>query len=129
MSDYYFTYRTANQDMPYSMQSLVVPRNSEIVVARFLRYDQTHGLPHYNADDQIIFPTKKGDIWRLPRKDPCDHYVSIIDNSTVVNIAHAYRLPEQNKGPLESYTVKGASFLIKLSPFQDKGERRQANND
>lgn len=119
LQDYCFSYKTVDQSSQYSTQDFVVPSDSEIVVVRFLRYDKTHGSPHYNADDQIIFPTKQGNIFRISRNDAPDHYLSIVDNSTVADIAKAYKLPEEKSGPIGSYAAKGASFPIELSPARD----------
>ena len=114
-----YTYKT-RQGVQKDTQHIVVPSNSEIIIVRFLRYDKTHGSPHYNADDQIIFPTKKGDIFHMSRNDAPDHYLSIVANSTVVDIAGAYKLPELSNGPINAYTEKGASLPIELFLVSDE---------
>jgi len=113
--DYSFSYiYKTRQGIQKDTQNIVVPSNSEIIIVRLLRYDKTHGPRHYNADDQIIFPTKQGDIFRMSRNDAPDHYLSIVANSTVADIAGAYKLPELNNGPINTYTEKGASLPIEL---------------
>jgi len=92
----------------------VIPKNSEVIVVRLLRHDEEHGLPHYNADDQIIFPVETGDILRVARKDAPDHYLKIAENSGMRNIADAYKLPEAKSGPIEKYSAKGATLQINL---------------
>lgn len=114
-----YTYKT-RQGVQKDTQNIVVPSNSEIIIVRFLRYDETHGPPHYNADDQIIFPTKQGDIFRMSRNDAPDHYLLIVANSTVADIAGAYKLPELNNGPINTYTEKGASLPIELFRVSDE---------
>jgi len=114
-----YTYKT-RQGVQKDPQNIVVPSNSEIIIVRFLRYDKTHGSPHYNADDQIIFPTKQGDIFRMSRNDAPDHYFSIVANSTVADIAGTYKLPELNNGPINAYTEKGASLPIELFLVSDE---------
>lgn len=97
-------------------EEVIIPAGGEVIVVRLLRYDDRHGLPHYNADDQIIFPTKKGDILRLPRNDAPDHYIKIAETSRIKNVADAYRLPEEKSGPVEKYSAKGAKLHIDLLP-------------
>ena len=108
-----YTYKT-KQGVQKDTQKIFVPKNSEIIIVRFLRYDETHGDPHYNADDQMFFPTKRGDIFRMSRNDAPDHYCSIVANSTVYDIAGAYKLPYRNNGPIATYTEKGASLPIEI---------------
>jgi len=121
LCDYSFSYNATSQSVKRDTQSIVVPKDSEIVIVRFLRYDDTHGpSPHYNADDQIFFPTKQGDIYRMSREDARDHYLAIAENSTVADIAGAYKLPKKKSGRINTYTENGASLPIKLYPILDE---------
>lgn len=118
--DYSFSYKAVNQTVGQDMQNIVVPKNSEIIIIRFLREDNLHGSPHYNADDRIIFPTKQGDIFDMHRKDGPDHYLLIVKNSTVTDIAGAYKLPKIKRGPISTYTENGASLPIELYRVSDE---------
>lgn len=121
LCNYSFSYSAISQSVERDTQNIVVPKDSEIIVVRFLRYDATHGpSPHYNADDQIIFPTKQGDIYRMSRKDARDHYLTIAENSTVADIARAYKLPRKKSGLINTYTENGASLPIELYPILDE---------
>lgn len=101
--------------LPYSKQ-VVIPQNSPVIVVRLLRADNTHNELHYNADDQIIFPTAEGHIFRLPRKDAPDHYITIAGTANMLPIADAYQLPEQKSGPIAQYSARGAKLHIDLEP-------------
>lgn len=56
----------------------------------------------------------------MSRKDAPDHYLSIVENSTVADIAGAYKLPEMKRGPINTYTEKGANLPIELSRVLDE---------
>lgn len=99
---------------------IIIPGGSPIMIACLLRRDNSHGEPHYNADDQLFFPVKSGDIYRLSRKDARDHFVEITDNSNIKSIADAYMLPEEKSGPVEKYSAKGAKLHIDVVPLDDK---------
>lgn len=99
--------------LPYDQQ-VVIPQNSPVIIVRLLRADSTHGELHYNADDQVIFPTIDGNIFRLPRKDAPDHYITIAGAANMLTLADAYQLPEQKTGPIAQYSEKGARLHIDL---------------
>ena len=120
-SDYRIELICAEQN---KVQELIIPEGDEVVVIRLLRYDKNHGEPHYNANDQIIFPTKSGKIVRLFRKDAPDHYIKIAENSGIVNIADAYNLPEEKNGPVEKYNANGAKLQLEVIHQKDKKFRR-----
>lgn len=102
------------------VQKIVIPKNEQVIVVRLLRFDDKHGAPHYNADDQIIFPTVAGDIVRLSRKDAPDHYVEIAQHANISSIADAYKLPNNKSGSVDKYAEKGAKLQVKLMPRKDK---------
>lgn len=111
----------------YSVQidpvhKIVIPKNEQVIVVRLLRFDDRHGTPHYNADDQIIFPTVAGDIVRLARKDAPDHYVEIAQHTNISSIVDAYKLPDNKSGSVDKYTEKGAKLQVELLPRNDKGK-------
>jgi hypothetical protein len=107
----------SNYTLNLNTQSkLVIPKDEQVIVVRLLRYDNGHGNPHFNADDQIIIPTKKGDFFRVPRKDTADHYIGIAKGANMLNIAEAYKLPLNKEGPINAYHEKGASLHIELLP-------------
>jgi hypothetical protein len=101
--------------LPYSKQ-VVIPKNSPVIVVRLLRADNARGEMHYNADDQIVFPTIEGDIFRLPRKDAPDHYITIAGTANMLTLADAYQLPDQKSGPIAQYSAKGARLYVDLNP-------------
>jgi hypothetical protein len=102
---------------------IIIPGGSPIMVVRLLRKDDRHGEVHYNADDQLFFPTKSGDIYRLWRKDAPDHFVNITANSNIRSIAEAYNLPEQKSGPIKKYSAKGAKLHVDAIPLEsDSGQ-------
>jgi len=103
-------------------KEIIIPQGSPVVVVRLLREDLSHGEPHYNADDQIIFPTVGGDIFRLPRKDAPDHFFKIAGTANMLTIADAYHLPEEKSGPITQYSEKGARLHIDLFPVQGKND-------
>lgn len=95
-----------------------IPKGVSVVICRLLRYDNSHGEPHYNADDQIIFPTSDGSIWRLPRKTAPDHYVQIAETADMFTLGDAYHLPKEKSGEIGQYTAQGARLYIDLLPNQ-----------
>ena len=107
---YYRIYLTNNE-------AAVNPTFAEL--ESFLREDKTHGDLHYNADDQIIFPTTEGHIFRLPRKDAPDHYFTIAGSANMLTIADAYNLPEQKTGPIEQYSEREAKLYVDLLPYKE----------
>lgn len=104
---------------------IIVPKGEEIIVFRLLRYDNSHGDPHYNANDQLIFPTKKGNIFRLSRNDAPDHFLKITDKANMLSVAEAYKLPEHKHGPIEKYSEKGAKLYIELEPLSEKEDKKK----
>ena len=99
-------------------KKFTIPREASVVIVRLLRYDDSHGDPHYNADDQIIFPTEDGRIWRLARNSAPDHFISIVGSTNLFTIAEAYQLPEEKSGHISQYTEKGAKLHINLHPIK-----------
>ena len=99
-------------------KNVTIPQNSPVIVVRLLREDRTHGNLHYNADDQIIFPTTEGNIFRLPRKDAPDHYLAIASSANMITLADAYSLPEEKTGPIAQYSEKGARLYVDLLPYE-----------
>jgi hypothetical protein len=99
-------------------QEIVIPKDAQVIVTRLLRFDDTHEEPHYNANDQLIFPTISGQIFRLARNDAPDHFKKIIDKSNMSTIADAYQLPEAKYGPIAKYGEKGAKLYIELYPIK-----------
>ncbi|TRZ94942.1 hypothetical protein D4R78_05240 [bacterium] len=102
---------------------IIIPAGVPIMVFRLFRYDVGHGEPHYNANDQIIFPTKSGDFYRFSRKDAPDHFIKITANSTVRSIADAYNLPEEKSGPVDKYSVKGAKLHVDIVPLDNENNK------
>jgi hypothetical protein len=96
-------------------KQVVIPQNSPVVVVRLLRKDDKHGVVHYNADDQIIFPTEEGNIFRLARKDAPDHYLAIAAVSYTMPVADAFKLPLDKSGPIDKYSARGAKLHLNLS--------------
>jgi len=103
-------------------KEIIIPKGSQLFVARLLRYDPTHGEPHYNANDQIIFPTKEGRILSFARNDAPDHFITIIDSSNLKTITEAYKLPQNKSGTVGEYVEKGASIHIEF--IQLRGEEK-----
>jgi len=103
-------------------KQVVIPQHSPVVVVRLLREDKKSDVLHYNADDQIIFPTSEGNILRLTRKDAPDHFLKVANTAELGSIAKAYRLPEEKAGPIEKYSAKGARLYLDLSPLSDQKE-------
>jgi hypothetical protein len=97
-------------------ENIVIPKNEQVIVVRLLRLDYAHGEPHYNADDQIIFPVHDGRIFRVTRRDAPDHYLKITATANIASVADAYRLPDIKYGPIQNYTENGASLHIKFVP-------------
>jgi len=100
---------------------IVIPKGSPLVVLRLLRYDSGHDNygPHYNATDQLFFPSKSGDIYRLVRSHPPDHFKTITGSSTLISVADAYNLPVQKRGPVELYSAKGAKLHVDFISIDD----------
>lgn len=98
-------------------ENIVIPKNEQIIVVRLLRFDNTHGDPHYNADDQIIFPIQDGRIFRISRRDAPDHYLKITATANIKSVADAYKLPEAKYGPVDGYSERGADLYINLVPI------------
>lgn len=100
-------------------EQFVIPKGEQVIVARLLRSDGSHGNPHYNADDQLIFPTMKGNIYRVPIKpwDTPDHIIPKDVNTT--SIADAYKLPAEKSGPVDKYYERGAKLHVALSSVEN----------
>lgn len=104
------------------IQKIVIPKDEQVIVVRLLRFDDKHGSPHYNADDQIIFPTADGAIVRLARKDAPDHYIEIAKHANISSIADAYKLPQNKYGSVDKYSEKGAKLQVELLHRKDKNK-------
>ncbi len=111
------TISAINLNIPTLSSSLVVPLDTPVVIVRLLRFDDSHGEPHYNADDQLIFATQDGTVWRLPRKDAPDHFIEIANSASLLTVAEAYQLPDVKQGPVSDYSAKGAKLHIDLKPL------------
>ena len=92
----------------------IVPKGSCVIVQRLLRFDDTHGTPHFNADDFVIFPTQEGNIFRMKKDKAEDHFIKITNSAHLNSIAAAYHLPQEKSGPVEEYKKNGASLPIKI---------------
>jgi len=99
--------------LPWGEQ-IVIPQGEQVIVARLFRSDGSHGNPHYNADDQLIFPATAGHIFRLARNDAPDHYLEIAKHTNIMSIADAYKLPTENTGPVDKYCERGATVPIQF---------------
>lgn len=118
-SDYNIVLKTPSGDK--NISNLFVPQGSPIIVVRLLRYCEHDGKPHYNADDQIIFPTLEGLIYRLSRKNTPDHYIALSEIAGQKDIANAYRLPSEKFGLAKDYKANGAELHVELAT--EKGRR------
>jgi hypothetical protein len=96
------------------MPDVTIPKSSPIMVVRLLRYDNSHGIPHYNADDQFIFPSTDGHVWRVTRNDAPDHFIGLAATSNLIKIADAYNLPSEKSGFITQYKQNGASLHIEI---------------
>ncbi|MBW2044308.1 MAG: hypothetical protein JRI96_05405 [Deltaproteobacteria bacterium] len=105
-------------------QNIIIPKDTPLFVARLLRYDDAHGKPHYNADDQIIFQTIKGNILRMSRKDAPDHFIKLTKKANLFTIAEAYKLPNKKSGPVEQYSENGSSLPIEILLANDIEENK-----
>jgi len=97
---------------------IIIPKNSPVMLARLLRYDDTHGKPHYNATDQLFFSSEEGDVYRLVRTYPPDHVIKITENTNIISIASAFKLPDKKSGSVLEYTTDGAQLYIEVNPFK-----------
>jgi len=104
--------------LKFNQEEIIIPVGAQVIISRLLRFDNSHGEPHYNANDQLIFPTTNGNIFRLARNDAPDHYKKIINNTNMLTIAEAYQLPESKYGPIAKYGEKGAKLHLELHPIQ-----------
>lgn len=104
---------------------IIIPGGSPIMIARLFRYDNGHGEPHYNANDQLFFPSKSGEIFRMVRNDAPDHFINIANNSNINSIAEAFNLPEEKSGPVEQYSTKGAKLPINVVPLNAKKDKEK----
>jgi len=114
LSNYVFT-----PEIVKEAQKIIIPKGEQVIVVRLLRFDDTHGEPHFNADDQMIFPTKEGHVFRFSRKDAPDHYLKISGDTNLLTVADAYKLPKTKHGPIEKYSEKGAKLHVEFLPFDD----------
>ena len=114
--DYHFSCMRQDASGQHVAETIVIPRGEQIAVVRFLCLHEGDGDPHFNAYDQIVFPTRRGDVFRMSRRDAPDHYISIADNSRTTSVADAYMLPHNNMGPVQDYGSRGASLQIRIVP-------------
>src|SRR4030042_929165 len=63
--------------MDYMCENIEIARGAHVIDWRTFRYCEHDGYPHLNADDNIMFPDKKGNIWKVSRSDAPDHYINI----------------------------------------------------
>lgn len=86
------TINTAAVD--YVCENIEISRGTDVVDWRTFRYCEYDGRPHLNAEDNIISPDKKGNIWKVSRNDVPDHYFGIATWAGLGDIAEAYHLPK-----------------------------------
>ena len=103
---------TANVD--FKCEGIVIPRGSPIVAFRTFRYCSHNGSPHLNADDNIIFPDKTGNIWKVAKTDSPDHYIPLTMWSGTQVIDSAYHLPTIFSGEYSHYVNCGAYVPISV---------------
>jgi hypothetical protein len=97
------------------MGGIVIPKGYDITIVRLLRHCEHDGTPHFNADDQIIFPASDGNVYRLSRNDAPDHYMALSTNAGIKDVASAYNLPDDKFGPIAQYSHKGATLHVELN--------------
>lgn len=117
-SNYKFSLETLDDEK--GIDKIYIPKESELIVVRLLRYCEHDGKPHYNADDQIIFQAIDGNIFRLSRNDAPDHYINLVKSASLQGIAEAYRLPCDKSGPADKYVENGAGMYIQIHQINDK---------
>ncbi|MBU2540932.1 MAG: hypothetical protein KJ593_03420 [Candidatus Omnitrophica bacterium] len=100
----------------YACEGVIIPKCSPVVLWRTFRYCEHDGVPHLNADDNIIFPDQKGSIWKVSKTDSEDHYISIATWAGLNVIASAYHLPQVPSGAYSDYVENGASVPITFVP-------------
>jgi len=105
---------TATATVDYVCEGFMIPKGSHVINWRTFRYCEHDQNPHFNADDNIICPDNKGNIWKVSRNDSPDHYVSIATWAGLQYIADAYRLPTEPNGPYSQYIENGATVPIKF---------------
>ena len=87
---------------------------TQVVDVRQFRYCEHDDTPHINADDNIICVDTKGNVWRIPRKDFPDHYISIAEWAGFSSLANAHNLPTKTEGTVSEYLENGALLPIKI---------------
>lgn len=97
-----------------------IPKGSQLFVCRMFALDETHGFSHYNAYDQIIFPTLGGNIFSFARNNAPDHYIALSELGGLATISEAYKLPVAKTGTVNEYQARGASIHIEPMPFIDR---------
>ena len=98
----------------YVCENIEISRGAHVIDWRTFRYCEHDGYPHLNADDNIIFPDKRGNIWKISRNDAPDHYIGIVTWAGFRYIAEAYHLPKEKQGPYNKYVENGAAVPIKI---------------
>jgi hypothetical protein len=117
-ADYHISLETT--DGYQDIGNITVPKGHNILVVRLLRHCEHDGTPHFNADDQVIFPATNGNVYRLSRNDAPDHYVALVRNAGIQDVASAYNLPDDKYGHIDHYSYKGASLHVEINPLKDK---------
>ena len=105
---------TAIATVDYKCEGFIIPKGSHVINWRTFRYCEHDRNPHFNADDNIICPDDKGNIWKVSRDDSPDHYISIATWAGLQHIADAYYLPTEPNGPYLQYIENGATVPIKF---------------
>lgn len=108
----------ATSTVDYKCEGFSIPKGSHVINWRTFRYCEHDGNPHFNADDNIICPDDKGNIWKISRDSSPDHYISIATWAGLQNIADAYYLPAEPNGPYSQYIENGATVPIKFIRVQ-----------
>lgn len=106
-----------------------IPKGEQLIIQRLLRFDDSHGDPHYNADDYVIFPTQAGHVFRMQREKAGDHFIEITNLGGMKSLAEAFHLPKLKHGPIQNYNEDGASLPIKiinLGPLKAEHKNRTA---
>jgi len=107
----------ATVNVDFACEGITISKGSQIVAWRTLRYCEHDETPHLNADDNIIFPDQKGNIWKIARSDSPDHYIKIAEYAGIQHIAEAYHLPIDKYGSCSKYVENGASMPIKIERY------------
>lgn len=111
----------ATSTVDFVCEDIKIARGSQVIDWRTFRYCEHDGYPHLNADDNIIFPDHKGNIWKISKNDAPDHYINIATWAGLNYIAEAYHLPCEKQGPYSKYVENGATVPIRIE-CQEKSD-------